>query len=195
MGAKRERLRIHCLVDDLPLYVREELDERLADTSNGYVQLSRWLQEQGYDISKSSIGRYAQRKGKDRLRLREINEMANSYAKLIRENQELDLAKVAASVYLQQLMLRITEAGADEFAEIDLADAGKLLSQLMRASVYEGRYSATRKDEIEQAAEMVMQQLRAQVAEDPELLANIQQKVFQAKEKAAALEAAKDAEQ
>jgi hypothetical protein len=193
MGAKRERLRIRCLVDELPVYVREELDERLADTSNGYVQISQWLQEQGYAISKSSIGRYAQRGGKDRMRLREINEMASAYAKLIRENQELDLAKVATSIYLQQLMLRITEAGADEFAEIGLSDAGKLLGQLMRASVYEGRYSAARKDEIEQAAETVMQQLRAQVAEDPELLASIQQKVFQAKDKAAALEAAKDA--
>ena len=76
MGEQRTRTRIHCLVDDLPDDVRRELDEMLADTSYGYVAISEWLQAQGYSISKSSIGRYAQRNGKMQMRLREINESA-----------------------------------------------------------------------------------------------------------------------
>lgn len=191
--AERERTRIHCLVDDLPDDVRHELDEMLSDTSYGYIAISEWLKAKGYTISKSSIGRYAKRNGKMQLRLREINESAREYANLIRENQELDLAKVATSVYLQQLMTRITEAGSDEFADIDIADAGKLLSQIMRASVYEGRYSTTRKDDIAEAAELVMQQFRAQVTQDPALLESIQRMVYESKERAKQLEDAKDA--
>lgn len=191
--AARERKRIHCLVDDLPDDVRHELDEMLSDTSYGYIAISEWLKAKGYTISKSSIGRYAKRNGKMQLRLREINESAREYANLIRENQELDLAKVATSVYLQQLMTRITEAGSDEFADIDIADAGKLLSQIMRASVYEGRYSAARKDDISEAAELVMQQFRAQVTQDPALLESIQRMVYESKERAKQLEDVKDA--
>lgn len=188
---ERKHQRIHCLVDDLPDDVRHELDEMLADTSYGYIAISDWLKEQGYQISKSSIGRYAQRDGKMRLRLREINESAREYAKLLQENQELDLAKVATSVYLQQLMVRITEAGSDEFADINISQAGKLLTNLMRASVYEGRYSTARKDDIAEAAELVMQQFRAQVVHDPALLSRIQDMVHDSRERAKKLEDAK----
>ncbi|MEG0766644.1 MAG: phage protein Gp27 family protein [Clostridia bacterium] len=191
--AERERTRIHCLVDDLPDDVRHELDDMLSDTSYGYIAISEWLKVKGYTISKSSIGRYAKRNGKMQLRLREINESAREYANLVRENQELDIAKVATSVYLQQLMTRITEAGSDEFAAIGIADAGKLLGQIMRASVYEGRYSAARKDDISEAAELVMQQFRAQVTQDPALLESIQRMVYESKDRAKQLEDVKDA--
>ena len=186
---ERKRTRIHCLVDDLPDDVRGELDDMLADTSYGYVAISEWLKSMGYSISKSSIGRYAKRNGTMQMRLREINESARAYADMIRENQQLDITKVATSIYLQQLLARISEAGTDEFAAIDLADAGKLLAGLMRASVYEGRYSASRKDDISEAAEMVMRQFRAQVAQDPVLLKRIQELVRESRERARALEA------
>ena len=184
MGEQRTRTRIHCLVDDLPDDVRRELDEMLADTSYGYVAISEWLQAQGYSISKSSIGRYAQRNGKMQMRLREINESAKQYAELIRANPKLDLAKVATSIYLQQLLTRVAEAGSDEFSGIDIEDAGNLLAKLMRASVYEGRYSASRQDDIAEAAELVMQQFRAEVAQEPELLSSIQRMVYESKERA-----------
>lgn len=192
--AQRNRERIHCLVDDLPDDVRHELDDMLADTSYGYIAISAWLESKGYQISKSSIGRYAKRDGKMRMRLREINESAREYARLLSENQELDLAKVATNVYLQQLMVRVTEAGSDEFADIDIAKAGKLLTQITRASVYEGRYSSARKDDIAAAAELVMQQFRAQVTEDPNLLAGIQKMVYESRERAKQLEEQKDAD-
>lgn len=192
--AQRQRQRIHCLVDDLPDDVRHELDEMLADTSFGYIAISEWLSAKGYTISKSSIGRYAKRNGKMQLRLREINESAREYAALIRDNQELDLAKVASNIYLQQLMARITEAGSDEFAQIGIGEAGKLLSTIMRASVYEGRYSAARKDDIAEASELVMQQFRAQVVHDPELLGRIQTMVHDSRERAKQAEEAKDAD-
>ena len=188
MGQLRERTRIRCLVDDLPEDVRRSLDEMLADTSLGYIEISEWLKGQGYPISKSSIGRYAKRNGKLQMRLREINESAQVFADLIRDNPKLDLAKVATSIYLQQLLARIAEAGSDEFSGIDIADAGNLLAKLMRASVYEGRYSASRKEDIAQAADMVMQQFRAEVAQDPELLANIQRMVYESKERITAQE-------
>jgi hypothetical protein len=186
MGGKRTR--IHCLVDDLPDEVRQELEERLADTAMSYVAISAWLQTQGYDIGKSSIGRYAKRNGQMRQRLREINDSARAYADMLAENPELDIAKVASSVYMQQLATRIVEAGTDDFAEIDLEKAGKLLVGLRRASVYEERYSTARKDDLAEAAELVMQQFRAQVTQDPELLSRIQSLVQESKERAAAME-------
>ena len=181
MGEKRTRTRVRCLVDELPEEVRAGVDERLADTSNSYVEISEWLEEQGYSISKSSIGRYALRSGKTAQRLREINEQAQAYAKLIKENQEMDIAKVASTIYLRGLLSRVVEAGDNEFASIDLEDAGNQISRLLRTHVYEGRYSAQRKDELEAAQEMILQQLRAELVSDPELLGKIRERVQEAK--------------
>lgn len=179
-------MRVRCLVDELPQDVRMELDAMLADTGTGYVEASLWLQEQGYSISKSSIGRYAQRSGKARLRLREISEMAKEYVRLLKDDQEIDIAKVASSIYLQQLMTRIVEAGADEFADISLEKSGRLLIGLMRSSVYEGRYTKQRKEEFEEAAELILQQFRAELVSDPDMLQAIQSKVQASRQQAAA---------
>lgn len=181
-GTARTRTRVHCLVDELPEDVRRELDERLADTGNGYVAISQWLAEQGYSISKSSIGRYAQRSGKLAMRLREIREQAQEYARLIQDNQEMDLAKVASAIYLQNLMRRVVEAGDDEYGEISLSDAGDQIARLLRTHVYEGRYTAKRKEDIDRATELILQQMRAELASDPEMLAAIQSKVREARE-------------
>ena len=181
MGDKRTRTRVRCLVDELPDAVHAEVDEMLADTSNGYLDISVWLAEQGYSISKSSIGRYAQRSGKMAQRLREIREQAHEYARLIEENQEMDLAKVASTIYLQKMLQRVVEAGDNEFELVSLKDAGNQISRLLRTHVYEGRYSAQRRDELEAAKELVLEQLRAELVSDPELLDRIREKVEEGK--------------
>jgi hypothetical protein len=186
MSEKRTRTRVRCLVDELPEDVRAEVDELLADTSNGYVAISAWLAQQGYNISKSSVGRYAQRNGKLAQRLREIREQAQEYARLIEENQEMDIAKVASTIYLQNLMRRVVEAGDDEYGTIELKDAGDQISRLLRTHVYEGRYAQQRQGEIEKATELVLQQLRAELVNDPDTLAAIQRKVQESRQRVAA---------
>lgn len=56
MGEKRTRQRISCKIDELPEEVRVKVDVMLADTSNSYEYISSYLKEEGYSISKSSVG-------------------------------------------------------------------------------------------------------------------------------------------
>ena len=46
-------------IDRLPDDIKGRLDLKLTDTANTYEELSAWLKEEGYEISKSAIGRYA----------------------------------------------------------------------------------------------------------------------------------------
>ena len=48
-------------LDEIPEDLRLKVDVMLADTSNTYEYISQYLKEEGYDISKSSVGRYAMR--------------------------------------------------------------------------------------------------------------------------------------
>ena len=54
---ERRRTRISSTIDKLPDDIKTELDVRLADTANTYEELSAWLKAEGYEISKSAIGR------------------------------------------------------------------------------------------------------------------------------------------
>ena len=57
--AERRRTRISSKITQLPEEVKEQLDELLLDTSNTYEEIAEWLKAEGYEISKSAVGRYA----------------------------------------------------------------------------------------------------------------------------------------
>ena len=46
-------------VDKLPLDIRNELRMRLRGYDGDYLSITAWLNDQGYGISKSAVGRYA----------------------------------------------------------------------------------------------------------------------------------------
>ena len=46
-------------MDELPEEIRQQVDVMLVDTSNTYLSISLKLKDMGYEVSKSSIGRYA----------------------------------------------------------------------------------------------------------------------------------------
>lgn len=56
---ERRRTRVNSTIDRLPDDIKGRLDLKLTDTANTYEELSAWLKEEGYEISKSAIGRYA----------------------------------------------------------------------------------------------------------------------------------------
>ena len=56
---ERRRTRVSSTIDRLPDDIRGQLDLKLTDTANTYEELAAWLKEEGYEISKSAIGRYA----------------------------------------------------------------------------------------------------------------------------------------
>ena len=71
MGEKRNKQRINSKIDELPEDLHTKVDVMLADTSNSYEYISQFLKQEGYEISKSSVGRYATRSNKAMQRLLE----------------------------------------------------------------------------------------------------------------------------
>ena len=65
MAKKRTRTRVSSKIDELPEALRVKVDVMLADTSNTYEYISQYLKQEGYEISKSSVGRYAMRSNTD----------------------------------------------------------------------------------------------------------------------------------
>ena len=88
MAKKRNRTRVSSKLDEIPEDLRLKVDVMLADTSNTYEYISQYLKEEGYDISKSSVGRYAMR-----AILMTMNGLINKVATAEEEFQEMPLDK------------------------------------------------------------------------------------------------------
>lgn len=125
-------------IDQLPDDVRVELDARLADTANTYEELSAWLKERGYQISKSAIGRYSIRSTQAAQRVAETLQRTQAIAQAVEAHPDLDYTKAASMVLMDGLMQRVSTA-EDDFAEMPLDKAGRLIASLSRNATYTRR--------------------------------------------------------
>ena len=180
-GARR-RTRVSSTVDRLPDGVRAELDLRLADTANTYSELSDWLKSEGYEISRSAIGRYAIRTTTAAQRVAETIQRTQAIAKAVEEHPDLDYTKAASLVYVDGLMRRRSTA-VDDFADIPLDLAGRLLASFSRNETYEKRTRAELRKKAELAFDQLESELTAAIRQHPELSGELHSVLARAREK------------
>lgn len=87
---ERRRTRVSSTIDRLPDDIRGQLDLKLTDTANTYEELAAWLKEEGYEISKSAIGRYAIRSTQAAQRVAETLQRTQAIARAVEAHPDLD---------------------------------------------------------------------------------------------------------
>lgn len=138
MGDKRSKQRISSKIDELPEDLRRKVDVMLADTSNTYEYISQFLKGEGYDISKSSVGRYATRTNNAMQRLLEAQAQTDRLIQVVKENPEADYTEAAILLTMNGLLNKVATA-EEEFNEMPLDKAGRLIASLSRTKVYKDR--------------------------------------------------------
>ena len=147
---ERRRTRVSSTIDKLPDDIKGQLDVKLSDTTNTYEELSVWLKSEGYEISKSAIGRYAIRTTKAAQRVAETIQRTQAIAQAVEAHPDLDYTKAASMVLMDGLMQRVSTA-EDDFQEMPLDKAGRLIASLARNATYEKRVRADLKKKAELA--------------------------------------------
>lgn len=138
MGDKRTKQRITSKIDELPEDLRMKVDVMLADTSNTYEYISQFLKGEGYDISKSSVGRYATRTNNAMQRLLEAQAQTDRLIQVVKDNPEADYTEAAILLTMNGLLNKVATA-EEEFNEMPLDKAGRLIASLSRTKVYKDR--------------------------------------------------------
>ncbi len=138
MAKKRTRTRVSSKIDELPEALRVKVDVMLADTSNTYEYISQFLKGEGYDISKSSVGRYATRTNNAMQRLLEAQAQTDRLIQVVKENPEADYTEAAILLTMNGLLNKVATA-EEEFNEMPLDKAGRLIASLSRTKVYKDR--------------------------------------------------------
>lgn len=187
MGAQRDRKRIRSRVDELPEDIRAKLDAMLGDVNYTYQDIADAITEEGHEISRSAVGRYAMRHNDAARRLKEASEQTTALLQFIRENQDVESTELAAAIMIDGLTRRIATADED-FDNLPLDKAGRLLVQLQRSTIYKERWRKERLAAIDAVERNVKARMRQMVQDNPELLNQLQQLVSDA----AAEEAGRD---
>lgn len=181
-NGERRRTRISSTIDKLPDDIKTELDIRLADTANTYEELSAWLKAEGFEISKSAIGRYAIRSTQAAQRVAETLQRTQAIAQAVEAHPDLDYTKAASMVLMDGLMQRVSTA-EDDFAEMPLDKAGRLIASLSRNATYEKRVRAELKKKAELAFDQMETELMAAIKQHPELAGELHDVLTRAREK------------
>ena len=123
-------------VDKLPDEIKTELDLRLADTANTYEEIAAWLKSEGYEISKSAIGRYSIRSTQAAQRVAETLQRTQAIFFFFDSETYVFYTKAASMVLMDGLMQRVSTA-EDDFSSMPLDKAGRLIASLSRNATYE----------------------------------------------------------
>lgn len=182
MGEKRTKQRISSKIDELPEDLRMKVDVMLADTSNTYEYISQFLKEEGYDISKSSVGRYATRTNNAMQRLLEAQAQTDRLIQVVKENPEADYTEAAILLTMNGLLNKVATA-EEEFNEMPLDKAGRLIASLSRTKVYKDRV----KQDMRRKADIAFREMESEmlkvIKQDEKSAAQLKEILAKAKER------------
>ena len=122
MGNRREHGKIY---DELPKEVRAEVNRLLLEPQVTYDDIKVYLDERGYDIGRSSIGRYGKKFMEDYRRLRIIEDKSKA---LVSETGEGLVLEEAASKIFSQMIIEAQLDGSLDIKELPriISDFAKL---------------------------------------------------------------------
>ena len=182
MGDKRTKQRITSKTDELPQDLRMKVDVMLADTSNTYEYISQFLKGEGYDISKSSVGRYATRTNNAMQRLLEAQAQTDRLIQVVKENPEADYTEAAILLTMNGLLNKVATA-EEEFNEMPLDKAGRLIASLSRTKVYKDRV----KQDMRRKADIAFREMESEmlkvIKQDEKSAAQLKEILAKAKER------------
>lgn len=182
MGDKRNKQRISSKIDELPEDLRMKVDVMLADTSNTYEYISQFLKGEGYDISKSSVGRYATRTNNAMQRLLEAQAQTDRLIQVVKENPEADYAEAAILLTMNGLLNKVATA-EEEFNEMPLDKAGRLIASLSRTKVYKDRVKQDMRKKADTAFRELESEMLKVIKQDEKSVAMLKEILAKAKER------------
>ena len=182
MGDKRSKQRISSKIDELPEDLRRKVDVMLADTSNTYEYISQFLKGEGYDISKSSVGRYATRTNNAMQRLLEAQAQTDRLIQVVKENPEADYTEAAILLTMNGLLNKVATA-EEEFNEMPLDKAGRLIASLSRTKVYKDRVKQDMRKKADTAFRELESEMLKVIKQDETSVAMLKEILAKAKER------------
>lgn len=164
----------------LPKHILDGVNERLVNCNMSYADIIAWLAEKGYKVSPASLSRYAFKVFESAQRVADDLEKTKYILDVIGKNPDLDTTEATTAILKSGLLQRIS-AAEEEFHDMPLEKAGRLLVQISRAEADRKRtdYAAKRKTEL--AFDQLEHELLVQIKQYPDLAVQMADTLRQAR--------------
>lgn len=182
MGELRQRSRITSKILQLPAQVKQQVDEMLLDTSITYREIAEHLQEEGYEISTSSIGRYAIRSSNALKKLMQAQEQTKALVEAIKKDPDADYTEGALRIMTNELTQKFVTA-EEEWDEMPLDKAARVMVSLSRTKAYKDKLKQDMQSKIELAFSGMEKELMKAIKQEPDLSRQLKEILEKAKEK------------
>ncbi len=157
-------------MDELPEEVRARADAMLLDNTISYQTIADMITEAGYPISKSSVGRYAKRTGREIQRLRHVREYADAIIAALKEHRGLELSDVATALMMDNVIQVLSEASVEDYGNIPLPKLLDLVTKQQRNAVYKARMIKTYEKDVETIRQELIREMAEEVQNNPEVI-------------------------
>ena len=135
MKGKIRKPRSDSKMYQLPKDVLDQVNEMLLNENMKYSDIQYWLEtEQGMKISLSSISNYAVKIYRAAQRVSDDLERTKFFIDYIGDKSELDAGRATEAILKSGLLQKIATA-EEEFNEMPVEKAGRLLAELNRADI------------------------------------------------------------
>lgn len=182
MPKVRSKKRVTSKIDTLPDNIKTEIDLMIVDTSNTYQDIVDFIKENGFEVSRSSVGRYAMRTNTATQRLLEAQKQTEALVNVVKQNPDADYTEAGMRMLMDGLINRLATA-EEEFDYMPLDKVGRLLTALSRTKVYKDRVRQDMTSKIELAFRGMEDEIMKVIKADAYLAAQLQEILIKAKEK------------
>lgn len=141
-------------VSQLPDAVRETLEQKLLTSGfSNYESLSAWLNEQGFEISKSSLHRWGSSFEERVEALRLATQQARAIVQASPDDAG-DMTEALMRLMQERLFSALVEMNVDP-AKLNLGAVAKALAPIARASIAQKKYASEVRERAAAAADAV----------------------------------------
>lgn len=169
MSEKIRKPRSDAKLYQLPKEVLNQVDDMLLNENMKYSDIQHWLEtKHDMKISLSSISNYAIKIYKAAQRIADDLERTKYFIDFIGNKSELDAGKATTAILKSGLLQKIATA-EEEFNEMPVEKAGRLLVELNRTEIARERLELDYKRKMQLALEAMQNELLEEVKKYPEL--------------------------
>lgn len=168
MGWNKQR-RKHSIIDKLPNTLKDTVDQ-MCQTDFTYAEIVDFIKDAGYDISVSSVWRYASSLNASLQSLRMANENFRVIMDEVAKYPQLDTTEGIIRLLSHQVLDAIQKTPEEKWADVDPADLIKQSTALVRAASYKQKTDLQNKSILDAGYEQVkVLVFEAMARENPEL--------------------------
>lgn len=161
--------RKHSKIDSFPTSLKDEV-EFMIQSDYTYQEIVEYIKQNGYDVSLTSVYRYANNLNTSLKQLKMVQENFKAINEELRRYPDMDTGDGIIRLLSHQILERVQNMDSEDLKDVDVLKLMKEANALIRTAAYKSKVDISNKDIMEAGYEKVkVLVFDAMQKEEPEL--------------------------